>query len=70
MTAPSSRDGLEHALAQALADVRAAEHSVAVEGTLVGLADALDWLEIGAEAGDLRAGAALGEALEALERIL
>ena len=42
---PFSRDGIEHVLTQALADLHSAEHCVSIEGTLTGLSDALDWLE-------------------------
>ena len=58
---PFSRDGIEHVLTQALADLRSAEYAVSTEGTLTGLRDALDWLEALHEVGHEPASHAIDE---------
>ena len=69
MRAPFSRDGAEHCLRQALANIHSAENSVGIEGVLTGLSDALPWLEALAEVGHVQADAILTEVVAELEEI-
>ena len=69
MRAPFSADGVEHCLAQALANIRSAENSVGIEGVLTGLSDALPWLEAAWEAGSPVADTILTEVETELSRL-